>query len=106
MARPSGLDEANILTVNNSWVGTPDDLKARIATDLTALRALPGVVDAEATNGVPLSGLGGGTAISLQLAQNQQSAGTAQYFVDEHGLATYGIRLICIRVTMMSQPVS
>src|SRR5580692_3754285 len=54
MARPSGMDETDLFTVRNSWVGQPDDLKSRIAADLAALRALPGVRDAEATNGFPL----------------------------------------------------
>src|SRR5580698_9804649 len=54
MARPSGVDEANIFTMNSDWIGEPDDLKAQIVADLAALRSLPGVVDADATNGFPL----------------------------------------------------
>jgi putative ABC transport system permease protein len=97
MARPSGLDEANILTVSLSRVGNAEILKSRIATDLTALRSLPGVIDAAATNGVPLSGRGGGTAISRNPNLGQLGAGTAEYFVDEHGLAAFGVRLVAGR---------
>src|SRR5579863_5760500 len=66
MARPSGLDEANIFTVTTNWPERLDDMKARIAADLATLRSLPGVVDADATNGFPLTGWGRGTTLSLK----------------------------------------
>src|SRR5580704_10382786 len=83
-ARPSGVDEANIFTMNSNWIGEPDDLQADIAADLAALRALPGVVDADATDGFPLAGLGGGTEISRKPDRQQSDGYTAEYFVDEH----------------------
>src|SRR5208283_141336 len=52
--RPSGIDEANIFTFRNRWVGRPQDLPARIHGDLTALRSMPGVVGVEATVSYPL----------------------------------------------------
>ncbi|HTY51364.1 MAG TPA: ABC transporter permease, partial [Steroidobacteraceae bacterium] len=94
---PSGIDEGNILAVDNSWVGDHTDLKARIAADLTALRSLPGVVGVEATNGFPLGGGGWETGISLKPDQRRASVQTTEYFVDEHGLATYGVELIAGR---------
>ena len=97
MGRPSGMDEANIFTVINSWVGQPDDLKSRIAADLTALRSLPGVIDVEATNGVPLGGSGWGTGISVRPSQLQPTASATEYFVDEHGLAVFGVKVIAGR---------
>jgi putative ABC transport system permease protein len=97
MARPSGVDEPNIFTVNSSWIGAPDDLKADIVADLAALRSLPGVLDAEATNGVPLGGLGGGTEISMKPDRMQSDVGTTVYFVDGHGLAAFGVNLIAGR---------
>ena len=42
MNSPSGIDEANVLTLTNSWLVTPDDLEARIKGDLAALRASHG----------------------------------------------------------------
>jgi putative ABC transport system permease protein len=97
MERPSGLDEADIFTVTNTWVGRTDDPKTRIAADLVALRSMPGVVDAEETNGVPLGGSGWGTGINLKPDQQHPSASTTQYFVDEHAFAVYGIKLIAGR---------
>jgi putative ABC transport system permease protein len=97
MRTPSGVDEANILAISNAWVGQPSDLAARIATDLTALRSLPGVIDAEATNSYPLGGSGWGVGISLKPGQAQPTASISAYLVDEHGLATYGVKLIAGR---------
>jgi putative ABC transport system permease protein len=93
MARPSGMNESDVFIVINNWPGQPDDLKPRIAADLTALRSLPGVMDAEATNGYPLGGRGWATGISLKPGQKQPSASTTEYFVDEKGLAVFGVKL-------------
>jgi putative ABC transport system permease protein len=97
MARPSGMDESDVFTVINTWVGQPEDLKPRIAADVAALRSLPGVMDAEATNGFPLGGSGWGTGVSLKPDQKQPTASSTEYFVDEHGLAVYGVKLIAGR---------
>jgi putative ABC transport system permease protein len=97
MARPSGMDETNLFVVNNTWVGQPADLKPRIAADLAALRSLPGVLDAEAVDGFPLGGSGWITGINRQPSQKQPGASTAEYFVDEHGLAVFGVKLIAGR---------
>ena len=53
--RPSGVDEADLFILKNQWIGDAKDLPARLRTDLDALRGLGGVVDAYATNSVPLS---------------------------------------------------
>jgi putative ABC transport system permease protein len=93
MARPTGFDEADIGVLRNQWIGQPDDLKARVLEDLAAMRSLPGVVNAEATNSFPLEGSGWSTG--LQLNPNQQFANTqtAVYFADGGGLSTFGLRL-------------
>jgi putative ABC transport system permease protein len=92
--RPTGTDETNIFVMRNLWVGNPADLKARLDTDLAALRAIPGVVDAFVSNSYPLSN--GGSTDSVRLHPDQRNAITlsALYFSDEHGLQTLGLRLI------------
>jgi putative ABC transport system permease protein len=97
MERPSGMVEADIFTVFNSWVGQPADLKSRIEADIAALRSLPDVVDAEATNGFPLGGSGWGTGINLKPDQFQPTASATEYFVDERALTVYGLKLIAGR---------
>src|SRR3984885_15906479 len=53
--RPTGLQEQDIFTIANQWVGNPPDLAAKLQADLTALRALPEVVDAYGSNSYPPS---------------------------------------------------
>jgi putative ABC transport system permease protein len=98
MRRPSGIDEANIFTLQNHWVGEPEDLRASIEADLVALRNIPGVVDAEATNSYPLRGGGWSWGIRLKPdANNGGAAGTTLYFNDAHGLDAMGLKLVAGR---------
>ncbi len=98
MGRPSGIDEANIFTFQNHWVGDPQNLRASIEADLAALRNIPGVVDAEATNSYPLRGGGWSWGIRLKPdANNGGAAGTTLYFNDAHGLNAMGLKLVAGR---------
>jgi putative ABC transport system permease protein len=95
--RPTGVDEANVVVLDNQWVGNPADLGARQQADLAALRSLPGVQDAFATNTVPLTDSGSSTGISLHPDQKTATASAALYFGDEHTIAAMGLRLIAGR---------
>ena len=97
MNSPTGIDEANLFTLSNSWLVTPLDLEARIREDLAALRALPGVVDAVATNSFPLSWSDTAMSLSRGPGPREPSATAHLYFVDEHGLAAYGLNLVAGR---------
>jgi putative ABC transport system permease protein len=98
MGRPSGIDEANIFTFDNHWVGEPENLRASIEADLAALRSIPGVVDAEATNSYPLRGGGWSWGIRLKPdSSNGGAAGTTLYFNDAHGLNAMGLKLVAGR---------
>jgi len=97
MSRPSGMDEANIFSMSNQWVGQPDDLSARIEADVAALRAMPGVVDAEATNSFPLSGRSWVWGASVKHNQVTASTQTSLYVDTVHGLAAQGLKLVAGR---------
>jgi len=97
MSRPSGIDEANIFIMTNQWVGQPQDSKALLESDLAALRGLPGVVDAYASNSVPMDGNGWSNGVSLTPNQKHSNAHTALYFGDEHTLNALGLKLIAGR---------
>ena len=59
VARPTGMVESNLLAVQNRWVGHDDtSTESLVKADLAALRQMPGVVDATATNSFPLRGGG------------------------------------------------
>jgi putative ABC transport system permease protein len=95
--RPTGADEANVVFLRNQWVGNPDDIVARQAGDLAALRSLPGVLDAFATNSIPLNDGGSTTGVSLNPDQKTSTASAALYFGDEHAIAGLGLKLIAGR---------
>ena len=94
---PTGLDEANVFVLTNQWVGNPPDLKARTQADLAALRSLPGVVTATATNSYPMSNGGNSEGVKLDPDQQEATATTALYMVDERGLQAMGVKLIAGR---------
>jgi putative ABC transport system permease protein len=97
MARPSGVNEADTFVMYNQWIGQPPDLKARAAADLAALRGLPDVADAYATNCFPLNQSGWSGGLERGPQQKQPTARNAIYFVDEHWLDTLQARLIAGR---------
>ncbi len=100
ISRPTGIDESNIVVVDNRWVGglTPEQAQTKTAADLAMLRELPGVADAYADYSFPGAGPWA-TLWGIGLDANQQSptSYSEAYFTDEHALATYGIRLIAGR---------
>ena len=95
--RPTGADERNVFVIPNQWIGNPPDLAARLQADLAALRGLPGVIDAFATNSVLLSNGGSSEGIKLNPEQKESTASTAVYFADEHALNSLGLTLIAGR---------
>jgi putative ABC transport system permease protein len=95
--RPSGLDEANIFVIHSETVDDAGDLAARQASDVDALRALNGVVDAYATNMYPLEGGGWIETVNLTADQKTPTAFAAHYMGDDHALHTMGLKLIAGR---------
>lgn len=96
--RPSGVqDEPDVLVMHNEWLGPADDAVGRLRADLATLRRLPGVIDAYASNSYPLSNEGGIAFINLKPHQVTATAMSGGYLVDDHALATLGLRLIAGR---------
>lgn len=95
--RPTGADEANVLVIDNQWVGEHRDVGAQILTDLTELRALSGVVDATNANTYPLSDGGMTEGCSIKPDQAHTTTQCAVYMFDEHGLAALGLKLVAGR---------
>lgn len=95
--RATGADEADVFAIDMEWVGTPNDLAARVRTDLEALRALPGVEDAYATNSYPLTNSGWSQGVNIHPDQVRETTGASTYFGDEHLIHTLGLRLIAGR---------
>src|SRR6185437_14333440 len=93
---PTGVDEADLFTVRNKWIG-PKDFDGKVARtrrDLAALRALPGVADAYSSNSYPLMGGGDSGPAFLHPDQRFPTATMSNYFADEHALNTLGLKLV------------
>jgi len=95
--RPSGMEERDIFVMHTEMVEHFSDLAARQATDIEALRALPGVADAFTTNMYPLEGGGWIETVNLTPDQKSPTAFGAHYMGDEHALHTMGLKLIAGR---------
>lgn len=94
MARPSGTDEANIITLASVTYGVDVDMRSQIREDLDMLRQMPGVVDAIASNSFPLRQGGWSMSLALEPGPGQDGVGTAIYFVDDHGVNAFGTNVI------------
>ncbi len=93
MARPSGIDEHNIFTILSVGFAENFNERATIEEDLAALRALPGVRNAVQSNSVPLSGGGWSMGLQTEPGEDKEGPSVAVYFVDEHGIDTFGLNL-------------
>jgi putative ABC transport system permease protein len=99
LSQPSGVDEDQLLVVENQWAGKPstDQIGAMMRADLNFLRQMPGVSDAYATNAFPLRNGGMSYGIGLIPDKLKFIAESAIYFADEHALDTLGLKLIAGR---------
>jgi putative ABC transport system permease protein len=101
LQEPSGLDEKNIFSMTNQWIGPPNEPGPTPEGDLRILRGLPDVVDAYATNALPMSVMGENTVIGLDPLSAKTGRGVLtganMFWVDEHALRTLGLRLIAGR---------
>ena len=95
---PTGIDEQNILTMKNKWIGRQDQSwLARTKADLITLRGIAGVVDAYASNSFPLMGYGQTGFIMLEPDQRTPTAHSSMYLTDEHALHTLDLKLVAER---------
>jgi putative ABC transport system permease protein len=96
-SQSTGIDEDNIFFAYAENVDVNPNLGAEQASDLGALRAMPGVVDAYATNSFPLQGGGWSMSVGLVASQKTPTAVSSFYFGDDHALQTLGLKLMAGR---------
>lgn len=98
LSRPTGIAESQIVRINNQFSsGTAATDGELIQSDLTTLRGVPGVVNAYATNSLPLSEEGPEMGINLKPAQPRGLVRGAAYFADDQMLPTLGLQLVAGR---------
>ena len=93
MARPSGVDEANMFSLASVGFKPDMDEKALIQEDLDLLRNTPGIIDVVATNSHPLRQGGWSEGLHREPGVGKSVSSSAIYFVDEHGLDAFGLNL-------------
>ncbi|HWG77250.1 MAG TPA: FtsX-like permease family protein [Steroidobacteraceae bacterium] len=91
--RPSGVDETDDFVIENQWIGTQANLVSLIQADLVALRAIPTVRDAYATNVWPFAFADPTIGITLHPDQPRSRKMAAVYLGDEHAMDTLGFKL-------------
>lgn len=97
MGRPSGIDEANLFHIVSSSFDPNLEFQPMVAEDLDLIRNFPGVANAILTNSFPLRDGGWSQALQTEAGEGIDGTGTAIYFVDEHGINTFGVDLIAGR---------
>jgi len=94
IARPSGTDENNIITLSSIAFAPDSEMRSMIDEDLAMMRGLPGVRNAIATNSFPLRGGGWSMGLALEPGAGHDGVGTAIYFSDEHAIYAFGTELV------------
>jgi putative ABC transport system permease protein len=96
MDQPSGIAEDEIVRIRLSGIGTESDAGALTEQDLVALRAIPGVKFAAATNMVPFGNSSWNTDVSTTF---EDTSGTSAgvYMGSADLLETLGVQLIAGR---------
>ncbi len=94
MARPTGVDEANIARVTMFAYTEDFDWDGEVRADLEMLNALPGVRAAGTINTLPGTGSGWSSTWLVKAGQPESAVQTAMYMVDERGLDVLGLELL------------
>ncbi len=97
MGRPSGIDEMNLFHIGSSGFDPDLEFRPMVAEDLDLIRNFPGVANAILTNSFPLRDGGWSQSLQTEAGEGIDGTGTAIYFVDEHGIDTFGVDLIAGR---------
>ncbi|HEX7324007.1 MAG TPA: FtsX-like permease family protein [Rhodanobacteraceae bacterium] len=109
VSQPTGLEESNLILIQQQWVGAPrgsskadiSKLDALQLADLAALLRVPGVADAAPVNSLPILGTGMGWPVTAtppaDQGQHPSEQGIPIYQTDQRGLATLGLKLVAGR---------
>jgi putative ABC transport system permease protein len=96
MTRPTGMTERDVFAIGFRFTKSVDPVPMRQA-DLASVRATANVLDVVATNTYPFRVGGWTDGISLTpgvVKSGEQSAHAGVYAMDQHGIATLGLKLV------------
>ncbi|MEM6485662.1 MAG: FtsX-like permease family protein [Pseudomonadota bacterium] len=97
IARPSGMDIENIITVRSFGFGRDYAHDASIMKDLEILRALPGVRAVTTSLNIPMSGGGSAMGRRASLEEDAPNFNANYYRVDDHAFEALGVKLLAGR---------
>ena len=98
LSQETGYPEQDIFVFNVMMFGKDVSPSQQYELDEAMLRQIPGVVDAAYSSNTPLSGSGSSSDFSLKPAPEESKSACSSYmFIDEHGINTYGVKLIAGR---------
>src|SRR5258706_6081039 len=97
MDRASGVPESELVRISLTGIGTKADENALTEQDLAALRAIPGVKLAAATNMVPFGGSSWNTSASTIVDDPSPPINAAMYMGSKDLVETLGVQLIAGR---------
>ena len=98
LSQETGYPEQDIFVFNVMMFGKGVSPSQQYELDEAMLRQIPGVVDAAYSSNTPLSGSGSSSDFSLKPAPEESKSARSSYmFIDEHGINTYGVKLIAGR---------
>ncbi|WP_028108474.1 ABC transporter permease [Ferrimonas futtsuensis] len=94
MARDTGIAESELIGFTVSEMLMDKDFISQRRQDEQALRAIPGVIDASASNQIPLTNSGSSTTISSSLEDNGVDLNIGYFQGNEHLFTTLGLTLV------------
>lgn len=98
LSQETGYPEQDIFVFNVMMFGKDVSPSQQYELDEAMLRQIPGVVDAAYSSNTPLLGSGSSSDFSLKPAPEESKSARSSYmFIDEHGINTYGVKLIAGR---------
>lgn len=92
--RDSGLDEANSFYFTSSGFTDSFNPQVTINEDLAIIRSVPGVLAAVQSNSLPLTESGNFFELQTQPGEQQTQIPTANYKIDQYGLAAFDAELL------------
>jgi putative ABC transport system permease protein len=94
---PSGVAEKEALVVNVTGIGTDQNAAALTREDLAALRAIPGVTAAAATNEVPFGNSSWNSGVTLTPEQAESTLNATTYLDSGELVESMGLKLVAGR---------
>lgn len=90
---PTGVDETGLLRVQVTGIGRDANPMAMTREDLAAIRAIPGVIAASASNQVPLGRSSWNTSVNLAPDQREETLNATMYMGSPAQFETLGLTL-------------